>query len=610
MRNNCTALPPKICFLVAYCGLLVVFGQFATSSTAQGPKAEQPVPSAPRAIASLTLHNLSQIDAKLAQLGKRLDGLLSTPLSLVSAIARWENGVDVQGDFALLLVANPVDSGPSTLCVQIPVTDYEQFVESLGGNSVDTVTVVQVAGQQLLATHVGQSAILAEQKEAELLEEIVGSELHELLPTLSGEKSSDFNASVLLSQEAIRRFLHHLNKGRLDDLQLGEEDPFGDGEQPEKSSDESEPWIAWLAVRLQASEWNAELEAILEMSQSIATGLRMTDAADLLLDCQLEWLPQESTAAELDVPVVQQPLQNRIAAGPFISFGGGRLPPGLSRAFVLNHSRRALQEIRGDYDSGDEGDQNGKQDRNGTAKFVEQIGKLWESVQSLAAIHRPAPADEGVYSNNFLLLSTDDAALTHSQIVSAFDSWNWLMDDAEDEMALQFNSAKKKIGDRETTEFTADMVVAVGGPPLPEVRNALEALFGPGAMMRIQITTVDDHTVLLANASTSQIEKLLAEIESADGKLIESPELAAAKKLLRPQPAFEFYLQPHAMSVWADAAQTAGMENIVGGPLVEEFPESPPLGIGINGTAPVTNVQLAVQVDTFAALWKYLLKKK
>src|SRR6478672_5834462 len=93
------------------------------------------------ALGVVVVRNLAAVDAKFRAL-KLLDDTSSPlPTAMLQAVTGPDTGLDAHGDFLLVARASdgPLESSP--LGVWLPVTDYDRFARSLGGDPAQRVTV-------------------------------------------------------------------------------------------------------------------------------------------------------------------------------------------------------------------------------------------------------------------------------------------------------------------------------------------------------------------------------------------------------------------------------------------------------------------------------------
>jgi hypothetical protein len=142
---------------------------------------------------------------------------------------------------------------------------------------------------------------------------------------------------------------------------------------------------------------------------------------------------------------------------------------------------------------------------------------------------------------------------------------------------------------------------------IPEVRQAMEKLFGPGGKMRLFVVKIDSQTALLAGATADQVAAMLAQLDRRNRIDWKLPSLATANSLLPQQADWRAFFSPHGYTHWSSRQMNAivGVP-VVGGPLVKDFPMSPPIG----ATGGVHDgrlwVEVSVPAETILGASEYL----
>ena len=130
--------PIIACFLL----LLACSGLLAVA------RAEDVLDRVPRdALCVVVVRNLEAVDAKVR--GLKLLPDASNPLSpaLLKSVAGPNSGIGARGDFLLVALASEGPLEASPLCLWLPVTDYDRFARSLGGDPTQRITVITVLGE-------------------------------------------------------------------------------------------------------------------------------------------------------------------------------------------------------------------------------------------------------------------------------------------------------------------------------------------------------------------------------------------------------------------------------------------------------------------------------
>lgn len=555
---------------------------------------------------SISCPDLAQLDDCTTRLSRQLQVPIPSPLPLLTTITGSDNGIDPAGSLCLQLLAGPTLLAEPRLCLQVPVADFDRFVTNLGGHPGDKLTTLHLAGQKLAAARHHATVLLMDETDRPILQKLLA---RNHLPADQPEWQTwnkEHDLVIRLTRPGLQLIA---NRSRItlaihnpDDEPAYEPDTIAQPGQRTDSIDRSA--TRWHPVWEMLEEFIHQyplVEFMLPHAQSLALGLRIHNQADLSIELRLQWhddSPFSGIAASDDLRVDGT---DRFQEKPFISLAGGLSQPAVMGPLAKSYALYQLENLA-DYG-------NDKYQQQDADKFAHHVEAILNDTQALSVVQRNTGPDEGVYGNTFLLLHTQNATRVHNTFSKALMSWNWLMDNAEGDICLQFNSTPISIADKPATEYTADMLKAVDATPLPEVKEAMRALFGPGGLYRMQLLLVNDKTVLLGNATVAQTEQLLAELGTDGPRMLESKEIKALKKLFKRKPHFEFYLDISELTRHQERAQMAELGQILGGPLVRQFPDTPPVGVALRLDPGEFHATLAATDKTLSGLVKYLQRK-
>jgi hypothetical protein len=564
--------------------------------------AASPEPATGDLLLSISCPNLTQLDDCVTRASRQLKVPIPSPLPLLTTIAGSDNGIDPAGNLCLQLLAGPTLSVEPRLCLQLPVTDFDHFVTNLGGHPKGKLTTLQLAGQKLAAGRRNSTVLLMDETDRPILQKLIAQNR---LPVDQPEWqtwSKDHDLVIRLTRLGLKLIA---NRSRIT-LAINNPDYEADTiAQPGQRTDSIDrPATRWHPVWEMLEEFVNQyplVEFILPHAESLALGLRIHNEADLSVELRLQWHDDSPFAGIAVGDTSRVDVTDRFHAHPFIFLGGGFSQPGVMGPLAKSYALYQLDSLA-DYG-------NDKYQQQDVDKFAGDIEAILNDIQALSVIQRNTEQAEGVYGNTFMLLHTEKAAQVRDTISKALMSWNWLMDNAEGDICLQFNSTPISIADKPATEYTADMLKAVDATPLPEVKEAMKALFGPGGLYRIQLVLVNGKTVLLGNATVAQTEQLLTELGTDGTHMLESSEIKALKNKFKPKPHFEFYIDVSELTQHQERVQMAELSQILDGPLVRQFPDTPPLGVALRLDSGELHATLAITDKTLSGLVKYLQHK-
>ena len=123
----------------------------------------------------MLIRNLSAFDAKVGQLATLLQRSVPRPLAFLKDVTGVSDGLNPSGDFVVAFIAADGSGGRSQFCVWLPVIDYNRFVKSVGGTSIDGVAAATIAGEDVLIAHCREWAIIMDPDQRERILELAAT---------------------------------------------------------------------------------------------------------------------------------------------------------------------------------------------------------------------------------------------------------------------------------------------------------------------------------------------------------------------------------------------------------------------------------------------------
>jgi hypothetical protein len=286
--------------------------------------------------------------------------------------------------------------------------------------------------------------------------------------------------------------------------------------------------------------------------------------------------------------------------GDFVVTGSGQVAPQWVAPMVAPYVRLRISDLAAQFGN--------KFDDGAVAKFSAPIEQAVAEVNAFAVLQRSGHESEGVFTNNFLALRAKSSQNFLERAGQAMRLWNAMVEKAHGEIQLIFRPRAITVAGRNGTEYAIDMAAAVGAPALPEIKPSMEKLFGPGGKFRLQFIALDDDTVLVAAANEAQLAKVIATLGKTPQPAIDRNELRDAEVLLSKQSDWRIYASPHGYNEWLKRQMDAILGPVIGGPVVPDFPASPPVGLAGGVEESVVWIELAVPIETIRGIGTYLHK--
>lgn len=559
------------------------------------------------AMGFITVRNIGRADARVASLLQKLELPFPAPLALLQATTGLGAGIDSDGDLLIALLPTPKPMDRPPMAVWLPTDDYEQFLASLQASSDDRITAVTVAGEDLLVAKQDDWALLMDPSERARMERMLDSPTSAKLVAADWHewtKANDVTAAIL--PPGIRTITSWAMVAPDDGGQQGESLPDGQPDDLERTFIEGVALdsSASTALRNTIRRWVRETPKFMLWAMhtdAIACGVRLDETGSAVVGGRWLWRDGPGiTLSAARADAAPAPMPRLAPDSDFIAVGAGVFPREITVEGASMYARWLVRGL--------EHDSRARLDDVASKQFVMAMRAAAEEVESLSVLTRPGAETDGVYTNSFLAarVSSSEAFIERAQEVMR--TWNELNVDLEGEMKLVFDSKSLEIAGRNATEYSIDMANAVGTPALPEVRQAMEKLFGPEGKMRLVICPIDAHSVLMATGTPDQAKTMLATLTEAPSASGEWPGIGPTSQLLPAQSSWQMFVSPHGYTSWLRRQMDAVLGPVLGGPIIKAFPASPPVGI-VGGFADHQAwVDVALPNDTIRAAADYLRK--
>jgi hypothetical protein len=582
----------------------------ASANLVRGADVLEEVPN--DALGFVVVHHLGNADAKVRSLSTELRRNVFSPLGFLKIVTGIHDGLNLNGD--LLLVAyTDAHSEKSKLrySVWLPVADYSRFMKSFGAAPTNGIVAAKVASENLLVAHRGEWALIMDPDQRERMAQLLAAP-PSLPPQLEAWKkwidSNDIAAIAFSSgvHEIVSRIdatadESNPNDGSSDDL-FGARRSTGArlvANASHRSSrsllaqafDEVHKWTAASpAIALATKQANLagvgiRLDVSGNVTGNVLAGLRIAfnDAPE-----------NESKNAKAGLPFAI------FDNGGFIIHGAGRLPTSVATTLACAYFQTVAAELKSEEHT--------ELDEDTLKQLNEAVERAASDLQSGAMLTLPIPSAQPIYSNQFIALrvaSTSDF-LNHAAKVMRL--WNKANRDADGETKLVFEAEEVKLGNRTAIQHSLDINTLVGATPdVPEIRQTMEKLFGPGGKMRLWIVPASDDTVLLALATAEQVTAALKAIDRKQSIDWNRSDLIECNHLLPADADWRLFFDPHRYCEWHGRERTAGTGvPVIGGPLVRPFRDSPPIGVAGGIRRSDLWIDCAVLVPTLKSAYSYL----
>jgi hypothetical protein len=577
-------------------GLIHVAAGQAASVVDQVPK---------DALGFVAVHNLAQADTKIGNAFAALKFPIPAPLAVVKAASGIGAGLDTDRDALVVILPAENQSRPFHLALWLPVKDYASFVRSVDGDAERRTAAVTIAGEDLLVAHYKDWAVVMDPDQLRRLEQLeseAASSTSTAAQWASFVDAHDVTAVALrggfqLLMAAAAPVPESEAAAKTPPSAGGLDNPFG-GKNPAASS------LAVMAAAFSSArellEGVPEMKRLTSEAEGVGCGLRFDDAGNAKATFRAV-LPADAaantTAAAADTQRRSAP---RLYDGDeFVMNGSGAASPRWTVSMVAPYVRQVGSDLASDYGV--------KVDDASLAAFRSLVEAPVGQAQAISLLTRPGGDNEGVYSNSFLAVRAASGGEFVNQAKAVVEAWNTMLGKAEGGAGLVFEEKAITIAGHDGTEYSIDMAKAVGAPPLPEARQSMEKLFGPGGRFRLQLLKVDDNTVLIAIATEEQLARPVQSLQSAKSAVAASDaKLSAVTALLGDESDWKLYFSIDGYNRWMKRQMEAVVGPVFGGPVVRPFPASPPIGAAGGATGNAMWAEVAVPADTLRGIGDFL----
>jgi hypothetical protein len=556
----------------------------------------QEVPS--DALGFIVVHNLGAVDAKIKTLSTNLRNNAFSPLEFLKSAAGVQEGLDPNGDFLLAVYKEGnSDDAQIQFGVWLPVADYAAFAKSIGATSTGGVAAATVAGQDLLIAHRGDWAVVMDPDQRQRIGQLVSAQPSPP-PEIAAWKSwiASNDVTLVTFAPGVHEFWSWLEE-RFENSKPGQssDDLFGardTGVPRDKLIATNNPSPKGLAgILSEIHKWSSASPAI---EQSIQQASMAGCGFRLDVNGNEHGNVQAKVRVAFDVPFEHESNGDAelpfsmLADDHFVIHGAGRLPKPIFIGLATAYVQRLADDLKEEEHTA--------LDEEAVKQLSDAVALAAGDVRSAALLTQPGDQPIPIYSNDFLAVRVTSASKFLSHAAEVMRLWNKANREAQGEMKLVLEAEEAKVANRSATLYALDMVALGGEPVLPETRQMMEKLFGPGGKLRLWFVPADDHTVLLARGTEEQVAAVLKYFDRKQPIDFNKGSLQDENRLLSPELTWRIFFDPHRYNVWQrqESAAMIGVP-VIGGPLVKPLRDCPPIAIG--GT--VQDRELSIE---FAAL--------
>jgi hypothetical protein len=333
-------------------------------------------------------------------------------------------------------------------------------------------------------------------------------------------------------------------------------------------------------------------------ADALAVGLRL-DGNALKAGLRMAW-PQDPWRATDVAGATATPALHR--EGEFTFSGGGRFPAPFARAIAESAVRSSLAQMR---------DENPRTtfDPALVDQFIAACDAAAAQVAGASVIQLVGGEQEGVFTNHFLAVRVASAETFTKQIAETVRLWNELSASAQPSTKSEFEVQQVEIGGHKASQYTLDIAASEGLPDEPTLRQAMERLFGPDRKLHRFAVQFDEHTVLLAGATSDQVASAVRFLKDESPATWNATNVAISNHSLPEKADWKLFLGPNGYTKWLNRTSLATHGDVIGAPPQQIFPPTPPLGFAGSFPAGELSIEFRVPEETLRAGHLYWVRE-
>ncbi len=528
------------------------------------------------ALGFVVVNRLGETSDKLAALAKQFGAKApATPLEMVKQHLGVQKGLDDKGSLVVALLPAAEEGGEPVPVAYVPVADGKQFLQELKVKDADAdVTEAEVQGQTLAVGRKGSFAVLAKGEHREALKKALGggAGVADKVAPLQAWLAENNVAGVMTANGA--KVTTTLAMGALQGAKLFLPD-----------RDSAEGKVAGAVFE--------GVEGFLKSAQQSVTGagigLRVDGPGNLHLTSRVlvargsDW----AKAGEGIEPIPGAPFAG-LPARPFALAFGGPLPEATMKGltdFSLQMVKAALKDAPEEQ----------------VKKLEDAYAEMNKGVRGMSLVVGTPKEGASLFSNTVVAMKVKDAA----GYLGRYEKGMKIVGEVLKDTKLPFGTAlgirRVKIDELGALEVVTDLTGGKNDLP-QEQKKLVEVMVGPGGKMTATLVPVDESTVLIVYRGSAEAKALVKAFKK-DGGTEAPPGVAKVAALLPRGAQWVGYLSPKgAMDLVRQGAAAVGQ-----GQNVPPFPEAPPIGLAVKGSATGKESHLVVPAETIRAIGKLIM---
>jgi hypothetical protein len=536
----------------------------------------------------VVVRDMTTTNAKLQNLIRLFGAPLPAPLDLFKMQTGFGEGFNESGDLAVALLPPQDEFGAPGPLALVPVTDYAAFVKPFNGDASGEICPVTVSDEEVLVAKAGDYALFMNPEYREAMQRIVAAQPAALESVAAlGDWIGGNDGTIVLLPAGAKML-----------VTLATQEMANAREQMKQSFEDLGQQEEFEALSAMMDIYSKMLALLGDEVTSAALGVAIDDAGNIQLGVRAIATPDGKVAQVGQIEASRAPT-DAIAEGPFVIAGGGPWPKGLSEG-MMGFSLDLMKSMPGVYGLQDATEEDFQ-------KLVEAFNKTMEGLQHMSFVLRPGEQDEPIYSNFYAVFHVDDAQKYFQDYRASMQVWNEIAAKATGERQFDYEVTEETIAQKPGIQITMDLTAAMGAQAEPLAQQMMQKMFGPDGKMRFYVVHVDPTRVLVSYSAKAAVEKQVTSLGDGSAPLASDANVATTAKLLPSDAPMVAYISPQGCVAWFSRMMNVMMGAFGGGgPVIPEYPATPPVGIAIALKGRVIETDVVFPAEMLQGLSKYI----
>lgn len=518
---------------------------------------------------------LEHVNQQMTKLARLVSPDAPELLEAAMSASGIREGVNKKGMMAVAVLPR-TEAAPAVVLL-LPTSDYAAFVRQFNPDEPTArIVVASISDNPVAIGRKGSFAVVARSKDRSLVEAVLDSQ-HAIQNQVKPLQAflDDGDASFVLTERGVKSGMRQA----LDALRSVKTEIT-------QASDQGEAIAAAFGIYesiFEAIQDNVVQAAVVARVESDGT-LRLGSRTMLRADSKLAGL-----AKTPDVPGSNY--LRGLPPGPFVFAFAGETP----EAWAEDMMRWSLQ-------IGQEMGLGKKVPQEKMDNLVEAGALTMKGVRGMGMSMNVGKNDEPLYGRMYLVVHTDDAKAYLDRYEAMVKTMAELA--ADGSIPLYDDMDVKQI----RVAGTTGLKISMGFDSFPgaEKDENLKALYRKmfgGERMQVFVAAADDTMVVGAYTSKKQLASALRAVKSADGGLSVDSQLITTAKLLEDAQWFAYFSPAGGVEFVKKTMALFAPEAT--GPLLPEFPKSPPFGFAVKISGQMVHTDLVVPAATLSAIGQF-----